>query len=184
MKRKKLNPTQLIVPGEYELGNKSILNIYFRVFNRGHGDDLPPVIVAHRGTFNISSRSEDLIRQEFSILVKERFKSGSEYFLLDGNHKAVAATLNHRLVPSLELEVDGDIGECKKMVETGDLFDWTIPGETLEEIEEELEAHMMSYFTYYGLDGDCPLTIKERIHRLISEEKVPEYIVERYLKGE
>src|SRR3989338_8017783 len=45
MERRILQPEQIIVPGEYELGNESILKIYFRVFDRGHGGDLPPIIV-------------------------------------------------------------------------------------------------------------------------------------------
>lgn len=40
-----LQPEQIIVPSEYGLGNESILKIYFRLFDRGHGADLPPIIV-------------------------------------------------------------------------------------------------------------------------------------------
>jgi len=47
MKELILKPEQIIVPGEYELGNESILKIYFRIFERGHGKDLPPVLVVH-----------------------------------------------------------------------------------------------------------------------------------------
>jgi len=55
MERRILQPDQIIVPGEYELGNESILKIYFRVFDRGHGGDLPPVIVTTLG------RTDELI---------------------------------------------------------------------------------------------------------------------------
>jgi hypothetical protein len=41
-----LQPSQIVVPGEYEVGNESILKIYHRIFDKGHGNDLPPVIVA------------------------------------------------------------------------------------------------------------------------------------------
>ena len=48
MENRILQPEQIIVPGEYEVGDEQILNIYFRVFDRGNSKDLPPVIVAHR----------------------------------------------------------------------------------------------------------------------------------------
>lgn len=34
------------MPGEYSLGNESILKIYHRIFESGYGNCLPPVIVA------------------------------------------------------------------------------------------------------------------------------------------
>ena len=45
MKRLTLRPEQILVSGEWNLENESILKIYFRAFDRGHGKDFPPVIV-------------------------------------------------------------------------------------------------------------------------------------------
>ncbi|MBI2558278.1 hypothetical protein HYW20_03065 [Candidatus Woesearchaeota archaeon] len=53
MKKLILQPHQLIAPGEYELHNESILKIYFRIFDRGHGKDLPPAIVTGSATEKI-----------------------------------------------------------------------------------------------------------------------------------
>src|SRR3989338_1375909 len=49
MERRILQPEQIIVPGEYELGNEQILKIYHGIFEKGHGEDLPPVIVCSSG---------------------------------------------------------------------------------------------------------------------------------------
>ncbi|MBI1970448.1 hypothetical protein HYS47_01750 [Candidatus Woesearchaeota archaeon] len=60
MERRILQPEQIIVPGEYELGNESIVKIYFRVFDAGHGVDLPPVIVARADVVSEEQRQKRL----------------------------------------------------------------------------------------------------------------------------
>ncbi|MBW3003404.1 hypothetical protein KY337_02485 [Candidatus Woesearchaeota archaeon] len=60
MERRILQPEQIIVPGEYELGNESILKIYFRVFDKGHGENLPPVIVVRSDLRSENQRKKDL----------------------------------------------------------------------------------------------------------------------------
>ena len=112
MERRILQPEQIIVPGEYELGNESILKIYFRVFDRGHGEDLPPVLVTHNGRINPSYLNEEFGRgQGQDEFYQKLMDSEAEYLLLDGNHKSVAATLSHKPIYSLDLEKRADIAK-------------------------------------------------------------------------
>lgn len=58
MRKLTLQPEQILVPGEYELGNEAILKIYFRIFEKGHGEDLPPVLVCSSTYVPASERQE------------------------------------------------------------------------------------------------------------------------------
>jgi len=55
-----LQPEQLLVPGEYELADDTVLKVYFRVFDKGHGADLPPAIVARSDVISSKNRSAEL----------------------------------------------------------------------------------------------------------------------------
>lgn len=55
MKKLILQPEEILVPGEYELGNPSILQIYYRVFEKRKGACLPRAVVL---ASNVSSRQE------------------------------------------------------------------------------------------------------------------------------
>ena len=73
MKELNLQPEQLLVPGEYELGDENILNIYFRIFNQGGEDFLPPVVIAKN---RISNNVIDPIREyEKNVKLIEEEKS-------------------------------------------------------------------------------------------------------------
>lgn len=58
MRKRTLQPEQILVPGEYELGDEAILKIYFRIFEKGHGEDLPPVLVCNSTYVPASERQE------------------------------------------------------------------------------------------------------------------------------
>ena len=200
MDRRVLQPEQIIVPGEYKLGNESILQIYFRVFDRGHGGDLPPVIVAHRDSADmfhdvteldsgdVNYRNHKTFYENYNRILHNAFNSGAEYFLLDGNHKSVAATLTHEPLSALELQVDEDIQRGKQMIESGELFNWTIPGETLDESMAKLRNHLEGYLRE-NVEGihligtvidTFPLTVKERVDLLTANGDLPQYMKERY----
>ncbi|MBI2665757.1 hypothetical protein HYX12_04000, partial [Candidatus Woesearchaeota archaeon] len=87
MQRIILEPEQIIVPGECELGDESILKIYFRIFEKGHGEDLPPVIVvsndiikprSRRGRLNEEIRRIKMAENEKRI-VSNPYYGGSSY---------------------------------------------------------------------------------------------------------
>ena len=179
MERRILQPEQIIVPGEYELGNESILKIYFRIFDRGHGADLPPVIVAHH---SIGNRGEEFYELNQHLIGSYRDKldryleQGSEYFLLDGNHKAVASALLHQPIRTLELQTDKDLEKIKEMVEKGELFNWKHGSASLREIVNDFEDFCSEHL-------DQMTTVDERVKQLTSNGDLPQYMKERYHKG-
>ncbi len=175
MERRILQPEQIIVPGEYELGNESILKIYFRVFDRGHGEDLPPTLVTHKSKINPSylrgRYDEGYHPNEF---YQKLMDSEAEYLLLDGNHKSVAATLRHSPIYSLDLEDRADVGKARKMVRNGELFDFPHEGDSLVEIAN-------SFITYIFQD-EVIMTVRERVDKLTSNGDLPKYMKDRYLR--
>jgi len=182
MKRLKLKPEQIIVPGEYKLGNESILKIYFRIFDSGCGDCLPPIVVMNKNVripfYKLESSFENYIRYNNYLREFLNENSNVEYFLLDGNHKSVAATLSHTPISVLELQEDLDIENCKRLVRRGELFNWTIPGNSLDGIAEELGDYL-----YHS--GHCEKefqTVSDRVQKLTSNGDLPKYMKERYLR--
>lgn len=173
VKRRMLQPEQIIVPNEYELGNEAILKIYFRIFEKGHGSDLPPVIVTRfkeadawvrriedgknglcaqelepRGLLDEYEREEtrrtvEARRQDYRTLFS--LLEQSPYFLADGNHKTAAATLARRHIPALELETDQDLERIREMVEQGELFDFPREEETLEELTRSFLSQCLDF---------------------------------------
>lgn len=75
MKLLQLSPDNIIVQGLPEISNEDVLKIYFRIFNKGYGRLLPPVIVADN-----------------SISVSD-FKAFQEAL---SDYKQESAALNHR----------------------------------------------------------------------------------------
>lgn len=205
MERRLLQPEQIIVPGEYELGNESILKIYFRVFDRGHGGDLPPVIVTTAGSFErLQDRLEEGYKmwedQKPEIVAQRREDYGAlfevlkqhPYLLIDGNHKTAAATLTHNPIPALELQRDEDFEEIERMVEKGELFDFKRPERSLDKLRDSFVAHCLTLgdiAARYGLlSSTSPKvrytkTIRERIDELTSNGDLPKYMKERYHRG-
>lgn len=209
MEKRVLQPEQIIVPGEYELWNESILKIYFRIFDRGHGEDLPPVIVARNDLIsskNRQTRLEEAIRnvEEWKkgvshyqkesgdkkiAEIKEAYKRFNEiiatipYYLIDGNHKSASATLTHSPIYSLELQSSKDVAEVRRMVKRGELFDFKRSETSLRGLVLSFEKYLLG--SSMGNDihiKDCR-TVKERIDELTSNGDLPKYMRDRYLKG-
>lgn len=202
MERRLLQPEQIIVPGEYELGNESILKIYFRVFDRGHGGDFPPAIVTTSGSLErVKDRLEEYFtnyEDRFPEIVAARRNDYTKfsgilqqhpYLLIDGNHKTAAATLTHNPIHALEIQTDSDFEEIESMIERGELFDFKRPERSLDRLRDSYIAHCL------GLQDDripprglvrgisnlkYTKTIKERIDELTSNGDLPQYMKERY----
>ena len=204
MKKRILQPEQIIVPGEYEIGNESILKIYFRVFDKGHGKNLPPAIVTTVGSFErLQDRLEEGYKrwekkeQEIVAQRRDDYKMLFEilkqhpYILIDGNHKTAAATLTKKPIFALELQRDKDFEEIERMIERGEIFDFKRPERSLDELREGFVAHCLSLddiATRYGLMGSLlpgvryTKTIKERVNELASNGDLPQYMKDRYFE--
>lgn len=179
MEKRILQPEQIIVPGEYEVGNEAILKIYYRVFEAGQGSILPPAIVAHHGIasmeplkrwFTSSARHID----DYQDKVREFTARGAGYFLLEGNHRSIAATLTRQGIPVLELQPGDDMGQLRRMVETGEMFDFQLDEETAELCAGECAR----YLTSKGFEN--MMTLRDRVDKLTSNGHLPGYMVEKY----
>ena len=212
MEKRILQPEQIIVPGEYELGNESIFKIYFRVFDRGHGGDLPPVIISKHNVLedNIEKRMRSAVQAVLSW--RDHAKSSgavfaddtadekirkimdiyplfltktreSEYYLIDGNHKSAAATLTHQPIYALELQSNKDLAEVRRRVRKGELFDFKRPETSLRKLILSFEEYILG--DHYGNDMHIEdfNTVRERINRLTSNGDLPRYMKDRYLRG-
>lgn len=187
MERRILQPEQIITPYEYEVSNEAILNIYFRVFDRGHGGDIPPVLVARP---SLSDR--DFLLRYFRVPTREDFERyfrtigemGEVFYLMDGNHKGVAATLCHTPIKAIELQNDGDLEELGGMVKSGEYFN--LPGFPFKYREMGKVAGKLRSAVTYLEDQQSDkeiLTLKQRVDRLTSSRDLPQYMKDRYLKG-
>lgn len=203
MKKLSLKPSKIIVPGEYYLGNDSILKIYHRIFSVNHQRHLPPVVVTRFGDL---SQIQDWLEETYkhweqTPYLIERLNSGTidarrsdyktlfdrlskhPYLLLDGNHRSTAAELNHRNISALEIECDEDIGKIREMVEKGDLFNFNLTESSLYEIRRSFVAHCLDInlgdtgkdFTFAG----CPTSQLKYIKTV--EERVKELVANRDL---
>ncbi len=211
MKEIELQPNQIIVPGEYKLGNESILKIYFRVFDSGQGHILPPVIVARSDLISPKDRKkrlEEVIKHlegwckrvsfdnpfakekttEKIREVKECYRrfeekiAEAEYYLIDGNHKTAASTLTHSPIYALELQTSKDLAEVRRMAKQGELFDFKRPEKSLRKLVLAFEKYILGDKLHED-HIEHLRTVKERIDKLTSSRALPLYMRRRYLQG-
>ncbi len=208
MKKLNLKPNQVLVPGEYKLGNEDILKIYHRIFQKGQGDILPPVIVvkpkdtkelsdwleegsndsrirkfSERYSIEAEARRDDY-RKLFSMLEK------SPYFLIDGNHRSAAAALSYQSMPALELETDSDLIEVKRLVDGGDLFNFHNKATTLNGLIQSYVLFCLDISTNNRNNLFCPITrgstlrpvnnAEARVNQLVSNGDLPQYMIQAY----
>ncbi len=145
MRKLTLKPDEVLSTGYGEIRDMEVLKRYFMIDSKGHAGDWPPIIVVKSEPqaemvadfeskvrrFLLQNESEGY-RQERRATLAEAFRRDyrkflelaekAPNFLVDGNHRAVAATLAHQNIGAIVLERDEDFGEVGKMVEKGELF--------------------------------------------------------------
>jgi hypothetical protein len=182
MKELRLWPKQIIVPFEYLVGNLTILKLYFRFMKAG-GADVPfPVLVARPSKSHrefIRNRSVHAAETEaFFAAIDALVADRDAYYLIDGNHRGLAATLCRRRVHALEMESDDDLDELERMVERGDYVD--LPSFPLDSYDHGwLPTRLGALVTELEErhQGREILTLDERTERLADEGQVPEYMI-------
>ncbi len=167
------------MPGEYELGNEAILKIYFRVFDKGEGEILPPCLVTHKSRIQSNHLRKTYANEKKADEFYQRLMAtDSEYLLFDGNHKSVAETLCHTPIDSLELQTGKDVREVRRMVRNGELFNF--PHE-----ENSVIKIANAFIDYLFSPGyEMIMTVEERVEKLASNGDLPKYMTDRYLRGE
>jgi hypothetical protein len=147
VKRLALMPAQVLATDELVPNDGLPFKIYYRIFREGAGNCLPPIIVGNQ----IGRRMEESFgqgyerwqREEAGLVETRRREYGilfqrlreTPYYILDGNHRALAAALNRRELTALQLDSDQDLSELDRMVTTGELFSFPHNAETVEESE-------------------------------------------------
>ncbi|MBS3124135.1 hypothetical protein J4437_05900 [Candidatus Woesearchaeota archaeon] len=205
MKPVTLNSEQVFVTGEFNLQNIEILKIYHRIFEQNLGSALPPVIViqnngeiingikkviekiqqpkrwSHVNYVHLPWYPGEYVKDNALIDAREKydkFLRNSEkvsHYLIDGNHRTAGAVLAHKSFPALELNSDEDLSKIKTMVEEGELFNF---------IREEISiSNLLTSLTKYCLTNlEEVKTIQQRVDKLVLENQLPDYMIERYKK--
>jgi hypothetical protein len=204
MRELSLQPNKIIVPGEYGLGNESVLKIYFRVFDRGHSNDFPPTIVT---AVDFLDKARDRLEEVYSRW-ESKYPDGvaarrkdyeklfqilrsSPFILLDGNHKGVAATLTHNSIRALEVQNDEDLYKLENMIESGEIFDFKRPEKNLDDLKFSFTDYCLGMpapgHVAFCSDTSSTLrytkTLLERVDALASNGELPAYMKQRFLQG-
>ena len=211
MERRILQPEQIIVPGEYELGDESILKIYFRVFDRGHGGDLPPVIVAS------SHFDQSLLppakEYERSIRLIEEWERKGEYVNPGSrahtkkcydNNIAEYSGIIEKIAQFNEagaryILLDGNHKSAAATLTHQPISALEIQADTdLEEIRRMVEGGELfdfkinnpslvelvgEFYNFCNNRLEDVNTVRERINRLTVNGDLPQYMKERYHRG-
>lgn len=187
MKRLTLKPEQIIVPGGYEIGDEEALKKYFEMFDKGCEQDVPPVLVLHSNLAGCYDRChlpypprEEFLKQ--MKLWRALDPNRPDFFyMIDGNHRAIAATLTHNPISALELQEDGDILEVKLMAERGEL-------PSLEKVlglwKNSISHQISEFESYVGENFHInPIPLLDlRVSKLVEDGLLPRYMQVRYLK--
>ena len=185
MKKIELPPEQIIIPlktsDELEVAQPAILQIYFRVYETGKGEILPPVVVAHKDKIDHERLLKEYTPddQEYAERVYRKIMDAKpEYLLLDGNHRAIASTLCHIPINWMEIETDEDVQDAKLMPYSGKLFSFPHEENTLAEITKGFV-----WYACRNIDSEGVTTVKKRVVNLSydRQDKLPGYMKDRYI---
>ncbi len=174
MKSLVLRDVQIVVPDK-EVGNEQILKIYFRLFNLGHGDCVPPVVVAHKSKIDPGYMREnfgDRDRVEGQRFYQRLMCYPSDYLLLDGVCRCCAAAFCHQQIKSLLLENDSDIRNLHSMVDEGELIDFRHCCTSLTKMANKFVDSLYLARTIINLE--------EKVEELAKSSMIPSYMVERF----
>ncbi|MEK6918183.1 MAG: hypothetical protein AABW51_04510 [Nanoarchaeota archaeon] len=184
MKSLILKPEQ-IIPPDNEMGNEEVLKIYFGVMAKGHEKDIPPVLIARP---SLSDRNFMLKRAGNMEICRKYFESVSQikdaFYLIDGNHRAVAAMLCNIPIKALELEDDSDLSIIEKMAKSGEY--WNHPPLPFDfNNSREVTGKLRSAVTYLE-DGRYArelITLKDMVNELVFSNSLPDYMKNKYLEN-
>jgi hypothetical protein len=205
MRKLILPPKKILLPNSDRLVNKTVLGIYYNLFANGNGDYVPPVIVVN-SAINDEERKRQLEERLKSLRdwaknpqhkeqaydaisritkLRERFTdilAKTPYYLIDGEYKAVAATLTHTPITALELRVDEDMVEFHDMIESGKLFEYKQTKETLGNIMQKFEEYFLGDSNSMGYSGiEDAKSVKQKVDELVRTAKVPVCMRKQYL---
>jgi len=174
MKYKLLRPNQIITLKDYPVFNEHILVIYYRIFVKNQGKILPPCPVIHKSLGIPFVNGKDIKSKKYNMLLKNFLKKHpqAEYFLIDGSHKTTAATLSHKLIPTVAIEDDKDLAEAKKLIKTGEFFGWYSVENSIKEVFDALAKHHFETRKF--------LTVEDKTKLMVKNKYVPNYMISSF----
>ena len=185
MKQLALSPDQVIVPFELLVGEERMLRLYFRIMRARAEELLPPVLVARP---RLSDR-EFILERSVSVPDAQRFfakidrlvEERGAVYLIDGNHRGVAATLCHRPLTAFDVEDDRDLRRIETMGKNGEYLE--LPPFPTDYFEAGwIRGELRSIVTRLEEreEGSEVLTLEDRTRRLVEQRLVPDYMIRWY----
>lgn len=162
MKTKTLRPNQIITLNDYPVHCEEVLLEYYSKCKQG--DEVPFVPVIRKDV--VKKHLDGRLLEEFEKFEKQNPEA--EYFMLDGSHRTSALSLAERRIPVIVYEIDEDITEARKLVETGKILQNDTLEYSLEENCKILDRHFRRkpYF----------MTVEQKTGKMLEERILPEVI--------
>ncbi len=202
MKKLTLTPDQILATDDSVPDCDQLFKTYHRVFAGGEGESLPPIIVGtikspsewirrlQDGYSRWEQKHSDILRmrrKEYQILFSMLRKI--PYYILDGNHRALAAALNRRALKVLQIDSDQDLAEIERMISGGQLLSFPHEGQSVEALEGEFIRHFLNLSDVppnHNLNATNVVEVVRlvpvatRAYDLVTSNKVPRYMVKNY----
>lgn len=170
MEFKKLNSAQVTTLRDFPVYSAKILNDYFRTFESGHGEDMPPCPVIHKDF--VVPYFEEPLNTLFQKHIRQNPQA--EYFLLDGSHRTTAANLTRNMIKVMLLATDENAQEAKQMKWKGKLYNNFGLKETIRGIIMDLVDHFRGTKIFQ--------TVQQKTDRMADEEVIPQHMIKCHRK--
>lgn len=192
---------RIIVPKNFRLEHPEALYFAFLLYDNPNGQNYPTSYVVRIGQNDQKDRRSkfeeelkgagfhDINQKEYSMIIDfyDGFNSKIDkplYYLIGGKYAAVAATLTHNQLHTINLENDEIIKEVKEKIETKELVGVQLVRDTFADLVSDAERDL---FIQSWIDARFrrsnlqePRTLNDYVHGMVSDGKLSECMRERY----
>jgi len=167
MEFKESNPTQVITTRDFPVHSAEVLEKYFKIYQSGEGNDLPPVPLMH----------SDLVIPHFEetdrALLQEYLKQNPQvrYFLLNGSHRTTSANLTRHSITGMLLRTEEDIKQASEIKFKGEKYQHGLHETVIGNIED-----LVNHFR----GTDMFQTIQQKTDRMVDERVISQHMIEHY----